>query len=67
MKDPIIRRIITALPPLWVTACVSTVLFFGALSTDGAALMLSADPLGIPPVPAEGAGRLGYFAEKVRL
>ena len=42
MKDPIIRRIITALPPRWVTACVSTVLFFGALSTDGAGLMLAA-------------------------
>ena len=32
-----------ALPPLWMTACVSTVLFFGALSTDGPGVTLAAD------------------------
>ena len=32
-----------ALPPRWVTICVSTVLLFGALSTDGAGLALAAD------------------------
>lgn len=33
---------------------------------SGSIAAMAGDPLGIPVVPVEGAGRLGYFAEKVR-
>ena len=44
-----------ALPPLWVTACVSAVLFFGALLMDGAGVTLAADLPGAGPVAIDKA------------
>jgi lysophospholipase L1-like esterase len=66
MEGATTSPIITALSPLRCAVRLSTVLLAGVLWMYGARPTLAADPLGIPPVPAEGAGRLGYFAEKVR-